>query len=231
MTRKIIGITANKRSSADYGGIHQAYVFHAYVDAVTNAGGIPVLLPITDVTHIPTYVAMVDKIILTGGQHVEPSLYGEENQSQTQDFSMERDVFELAVIQEAIKQQKPLFGVCRGLQLMNVALGGTLEQNVAEHWQEEIFAIKTHTIEIAKESVLASIYGQRASINSYHHHGIKQLASSLTVIARSSEDGIIEAVEQLEDSFRFLGVQWHPELLAAHSQEDAALFSYVVNEL
>ena len=174
---------------------------------------------------------MIDKLILIGGQNVDPKFYNEENHASEDDFFLERDIFEMALIEEATKQKKPIFSICRGTQLMNVALGGSLHQDIENHWQDKPSDYLYHEMIVEEDSKLAEIYGCGTSINSFHHQSIKHLASDLRVIARDPEDNTVEAVESNSPDLRFLGVQWHPELLLDKREEDLKLFEYVVNEL
>ena len=174
---------------------------------------------------------MIDKLILIGGQNVDPKFYNEENHASENDFFLERDLFEMALIEEATKQKKPIFSICRGTQLMNVALGGSLHQDIERHWQDKPSDYLYHEMIIDENSKLAEIYGLETSINSFHHQSIKHLASDLHVIARDPEDNTVEAVESNTPDLRYLGVQWHPELLLHKREEDLKLFEYVVNEL
>ena len=137
----------------------------------------------------------------------------------------------MALIEEATKQKKPIFSICRGTQLMNVALGGSLHQDIENHWQDKPSDYLYHEMIVDENSKLAEIYGCGTSINSFHHQSIKHLASDLRVIARDPEDNTVEAVESNSPDLRFLGVQWHPELLLDKREEDLKLFEYVVNEL
>ena len=134
MVKPIIGIMGNQRIKKDI-NLPWSYAPTGFVKGVQRAGGLPLILPISSEEDAKTYVSMVDKVLLIGGQNVDPKFYQEERHASENDFFLERDVFELAVIKEAIKQKKPIFGVCRGLQLMNVALGGTLNQDIKGHWQ------------------------------------------------------------------------------------------------
>lgn len=157
--------------------------------------------------------------MLAGGQDVTPFLYGEEPHPKLGPTSIERDSFEMALVKEAIKQNKPIFTVCRGTQLLNVTLGGTLYQDLSQYpdWEVKHDMFPTvpdfglHSITVKSDSTIAGLFGQRAQVNSYHHQAIKELAESLVPIAWSS-DGIIEAVESREKNTKILGVQWHPEL-------------------
>lgn len=229
--RPLIGITANDRLNTALDNISWTYAPTAFVKAVQQAGGIPILIPIGDETMAKTYAELVDKVIIIGGQNVDPKFYGEEKMAQEDDFLLERDLYEIALIKACLAQNKPLFTVCRGMQLTNVVLGGSLYQHIDNHWQEADPDVLTHTITITPQSCLGQIYGSQTQINSYHRQAIKTLADGLEVIARHPEDNTIEAVTFTDKSKRFLGVQWHPELLWQKRDSDQALFDYVVNQL
>lgn len=233
MKQPIIGITGNQRPNpkSDLGDIIWSYAPTGFIEGVKRAGGIPLILPIGDKELAKPYVSMVDKIILIGGQNVDPEFYGEENQAMEDDFFKERDIFELAIIEEATKQKKAIFSVCRGTQLMNVALGGSLHQDIENHWQDNPSDYLSHEMEVLPGSRLAQFYDKKTSVNSFHHQSIKHLASDLKVVAKDPNDGTIEAVESTNPELRFLGVQWHPELLLDARSADQKLFDYVVNEL
>lgn len=227
----IIGIVANERLNKALDNIPWTYVPTGFVTAVQEVGGIPYIIPMTcDDNLLAHYIQMVDKLILIGGQNVNPALYGQEKAAYEDDYSDQRDDCELKLIELAKAHKKPLFTVCRGTQLVNVAFGGDLHQDIASHWQEELPHVTTHSITVTKESALAEIYGPEAQINSYHRQAIDTLADGLKVVARA-EDNTIEAIESSDPSFRYLGVQWHPELLHDSSPLDRRLFHYVVNKL
>lgn len=227
----IIGITGNECANIkDTTAPNMSYAVTGFVDAVRKAGGTPIILPIGPAESAKTYISMLDKLIMTGGQNVMPQFYGEEQTIVSDDYHMERDLFELALIEEAVKQGKPIFTVCRGTQLFNVAMGGTLHQDIEDHWQDSMADYSSHDMVVAPDSPLAPIYGTYSAINSFHHQSIKDLASNLTVIAHSPQDHIIEAV-MAKEPISYLGVQWHPELLYKNRQEDQALFDYVVQQL
>ena len=173
---------------------------------------------------------MIDKLILTGGQNVSPQFYGEEKTIDSDDYYLERDLFELALIHEAIQQQKPIFTVCRGTQLFNVAMGGTLYQDIEHHWQDSSAEYTTQKLVTKSGSVLEKIYGEVSHINSFHHQSIKDLAENVEVIARDPKDNTIEAITTT-DEIAYLGVQWHPEFLFETRPKDRMLFDYVVNRL
>lgn len=201
-----------------------------FVEGVKDAGGIPIILPIGDQEMACHYISLIDKLILTGGQNVDPKFYGEPKTIDSDDYHLQRDIFELALIKEAIKQKKPIFSVCRGTQLFNVAMGGTLYQDIEDHWQDSSVEYTTQRLVTEPDTVLQEIYGEISHINSFHHQSIKDLAPNLKVVAHDPKDGIIEAVMSTDD-VAFLGVQWHPELLFENRPKDKKLFDYVVNEL
>lgn len=231
MTKPLIGIFANQRLNIALDNIPWTYVPSGFSKGVEAVGGVPVLFPMTcDEGILNTYINLVDKVILIGGQNVDPQFYGQEKAAFEDDYSLERDLCELKVIDLSRQLGKPLFTVCRGTQLVNVALGGSLHQDIAGHWQSDLPHVATHAISIEEGSLLAKVYGRAAQINSYHRQAIDQLADNLTVVARA-EDQTIEAVESTDPNFRFLGVQWHPELIHQVSPDDLKLFDYVVNHL
>lgn len=230
MSKPIIGISANQRLNIALDNLPWSYAPTGFVQAVTDAGGLPLLLPIGDESAAKVYVSMVDKIILIGGQNVDPKYYQEEKAAFDDDFSPERDHFELAIIKEAIAQKKPILGVCRGTQLMNVALGGSLNQNIPSHWQDAPSDFLSHEMIVDEDSILYPIYGKKTVINSFHHQSLKKVDDDLKVIARDPRDGTIEAVVSTNKAIPFLGVQWHPELLQGVRKEDLQLFDLFVND-
>ncbi|MGT2799235.1 gamma-glutamyl-gamma-aminobutyrate hydrolase family protein [Streptococcus marmotae] len=229
MSKPIIGISANEfLNTTDDTEPVLSYAATTFVKAIESAGGIPLILPIVSANMAQSYINMIDKLILTGGQNVLPSYYGQEQTIDSDNYHSQRDDFELALIQEAIKQQKPIFGVCRGMQLFNVAMGGTLHQSIPNHWQTTISHTPVHSIYLQEENPLATVYGRQPMVNSFHRQALDQLASGLQVIGQA-EDGTIEAT-MMTDRAHFLGVQWHPELLYSTRTEEKALFDYLVNE-
>ena len=229
MKKPVIGITGNEKTHPD-DDIMMSYAAKGFVEGVKDAGGIPIILPIGDQEMASHYISLIDKLILTGGQNVDPKFYGEPKTIDSDDYHLQRDIFELALIKEAIKQKKPIFSVCRGTQLFNVAMGGTLYQDIEDHWQDCSAEYTTQRLVTEPDTVLREIYGEISHINSFHHQSIKDLAPNLKIAAHDPKDGIIEAVTSTDD-FAFLGVQWHPEFLFENRPKDKNLFDYVVNEL
>ena len=229
----IIGVAANERRDAgdDMGHMAISYNPSGYIKAVQLVGGLPIMIPIGDPMHAKRYISMIDKLVLAGGQNVAPEFYGEVETFQSSDYNRERDAFEIALINEAIKQNKPIVGVCRGMQLVNVVLGGSLNQQIQNHWQDKAMTQTSHDVLISKHSPLDLIYGRKAHVNSFHRQSIKQLAPQLEVIAKSLDDHIIEALQSTDPNLRFLGFQWHPDFMYNVRDEDLAFFRYAVFNL
>ena len=207
-----------------------------YMDALLRAGGLPVLLPMTtDPDAVMDMASRLDGLFLAGGGDVDPARYGEEWIAQCGEPDPLRDAFELELVKDVrAVGDIPIFGVCRGIQVLNVALGGTLYQDIPvqtgvseKHMQDPPYDARTHVIEVVNGSLLHRILGtDRFMVNSTHHQAIHSLAPSLAVDARSPE-GIIEAVHSTEDE-RIFGVQFHPEHFAESSEGAQALFNYFV---
>ncbi|MFR2063425.1 MAG: gamma-glutamyl-gamma-aminobutyrate hydrolase family protein [Streptococcus sp.] len=229
MTKPIIGITANVRPNPAHEDINWSYAPTGFVEGVQRAGGLAILLPYPSF-EAKTYISMIDKlIILIGGQTLTLNSTMKKTMPVKTISSLERDI--LKWHRGSYQAKKPIFSICRGTQLMNVALGGSLHQDIENHWQDKPSDYLYHEMIVDENSKLAEIYGSETSINSFHHQSIKHLASDLRVIARDPEDNTVEAVESNTPDLRFLGVQWHPELLLDKREEDLKLFEYVVNEL
>ncbi len=203
-----------------------------YIDAVRLAGGIPVLIPILrDSATVWQLVERLDGVILSGGEDIDPQYFGEEHLPELGTVNAPRDTFDVLLIRTALRQGKPMLGICRGEQVLNVVLGGTLWQDIPSqipsselhHRQEEPSTVATQTITIDPSSRLAEILGVREiAVNSHHHQAVKDLAPGLVVTAYA-EDGVVEAYEGIptaKDPYsqpfgnRILAVQFHPEAFA-----------------
>lgn len=223
--KPVIGITADTLHSEPsserllkYG---QSYT---YSDAVIAAGGIPVILPITkSIEQVRDISLVVDGYIFAGGNDVHPKLYGQDING-ARSIDLARDNHEIRTLGNAFNSQKPVLAICRGMQLLNVALGGTLYQDIEENVPDAInhngykrdpgVDVLLHDIDIERGSKLAKILGTTAlQANSFHHQAIDRLAPGLRATAWSS-DGIIEAVEAEGNQF-MIGVQSHPESLSS----------------
>ncbi|MBR6667723.1 MAG: gamma-glutamyl-gamma-aminobutyrate hydrolase family protein [Clostridia bacterium] len=205
----------------------------SYSNVIRKAGGTPILLPITrDTEVIQAYAGLVDGVLFSGGEDVDPAYFGEDQLWACGDVLPLRDEFELTLCRLLLEKHpnKPILGICRGEQVLNVAAGGTLYQDLKSqlpgciaHSQHQIAPYTSHKVTIEAGSQLHAIYRSTTlATNSFHHQAVKDIAPSLTVTARAS-DGVIEAFEMPGHPY-FIGVQWHPERLvereenAAHKQ-------------
>ncbi|CYX49367.1 TPA: gamma-glutamyl-gamma-aminobutyrate hydrolase family protein [Streptococcus suis] len=227
MGKVIIGISGNEQEFPTKSGRTYVTVASELADGVRQAGGVPMVIPMGTPDLAKDYINMIDKLILSGGQHVDPSLYGQERLIDSNDYLLERDEFELALIEEALHQGKPIFAVCRGMQLLNVALGGSLEQEVAHHWQEGI-AGTSHRLQVKPKSRIDQLFAQGSPINSFHQQRIKELAPGLVATGLDPRDGTIEAYESRGNQALF-GIQWHPEFLYNDCKQHRDLFQYLVD--
>ncbi|HEM3254361.1 TPA: gamma-glutamyl-gamma-aminobutyrate hydrolase family protein, partial [Streptococcus suis] len=223
----IIGISGNEQEFPTKSGRTYVTVASELADGVRQAGGVPMVIPMGTPDLAKDYINMIDKLILSGGQHVDPSLYGQERLIDSNDYLLERDAFELALIEEALRQGKPIFAVCRGMQLLNVALGGSLEQEVAHHWQEGI-AGTSHRLQVKPKSRIGQLFTQGSPINSFHQQRIKELAPGLLATGLDPRDGTIEAYESRGNQALF-GIQWHSEFLYNDCKQHRDLFQYLVD--
>ena len=213
-----IGITAWPRS-VDLLGTPQPNqtVPTSYVSSVTRAGGVPVLLPTVDEEHIDDLLATVDAVVLTGGGDVAPDRYGSPVDPETDRVDPRRDRFDVAVARRLLERRTPTLAVCRGLQIVNVACGGSLHQHVPTHRCLEQPKDTAHEVTVAPTSRLAAITGtERLGVNSLHHQAVADLGDGLVVTARA-DDGLVEALEVVGDD-HLVAVQWHPELLRDRPQ-------------
>lgn len=207
-----------------------------YMKGIEETGGIPVMLPLTtDKEMIQQLVNQFDGFLFTGGHDVDPALYNEEKDSRCGEISTDRDQMEQILFDYAAALDKPMLGICRGLQLFNVLLGGTLYQDLPSlresainHKQNPPYSIPSHDVYIEKGSVLEQILKtDQFQVNSYHHQGIKDLSSELLPVA-TAPDGLIEAVEMPGKKF-VLAVQWHPEFSYRHDPYNIHLFSAFIH--
>ncbi len=201
----------------------------AYAKAVFRAGGIPFFLPYTDDEELLRGFASLDGFLYAGGADVDPAKYGEAVLNDSVEIDSVRDAFEFTLWDHIYPTGKPIFGICRGIQSINVALGGSLYQDIPGHHQTEQGTEVTQHVTVTGGSRLCGILGSESvMVNSFHHQAVKRPADSLAVTARA-DDGTIEGVETREAGRFLVAVQWHPELLAEARPEAAALFSAFVN--
>jgi putative glutamine amidotransferase len=216
----VIGITSVYKTDADTGR-EQTVVNFAYVRAVAENGGAPVILPtIDDRTIVERYLEKLDGLVLVGGADVPPSAYGEQPHETVYVLTSQRYNFERKLIARWLEGDKPLLGVCLGMQFANVVAGGSLIQDIPSQVGTDVEHRGYHEVQIEPNSLLAEILGaEKASVKSNHHQAVKDLGSGLRVIARS-EDGVIEGLERVEGGFG-LFIQWHPEQMDDKRHRDA----------
>lgn len=202
----------------------------AYINGIVRAGGDPLMiLPGADIKRM---ISLADGILLQGGADVDPECYGEERNTLCGKTNKREDNFHIALIREAITQKKPIFGICRGIQIINTALGGTLYQDESlsgtalEHKRLDSPLEAVHKISIEKDSFLSEIFKTDSiSVNSLHHQMIKSTGEGVIVAARA-EDGNIEAIEK----GNIIAVQWHPEAMLMKEDLMLPLFKYFIKQ-
>lgn len=233
--KPLIGITTayEKRARRDY-----ECLSYNYIKAVELAGGLPILIPTLLNEEIDRYLDLIDGLILSGGEDINPTLYGAEPISQLGELCPERDLFEIKLFTKALERQMPILGICRGFQVINVALGGTLYQDImvqqGSHFNHLnlINPVDTlqHEVILATDSKLYQIMKKdKLMVNSLHHQAIHKVGENLKVVGLSTDD-IIEALEYKGETF-VVGVQWHPEDLVAKNGYFLELFETFVEEI
>lgn len=223
----LIGITAHQKlvDEEGYRVVHHV-TGSSYVRAVRKAGGLPVLLPMVEPDDAPGLLDRVDGVVFTGGDDVDPSFYGAEPHPRLGPTDRLRDELELALCRLAVERDVPTLAVCRGCQVLTVALGGELVQHIDHHFEIDRYNQSIHKVSVEPDSVLARWLGRsEIEVNSLHHQAAASAGPEARITARA-DDGTVEAVEPSSTS-HVVGVQWHPELLR-HRQEHLALFQGLV---
>ncbi|ABR33043.1 gamma-glutamyl-gamma-aminobutyrate hydrolase family protein [Clostridium beijerinckii] len=238
MNKPIIGINSNRviKHETQYSHSVVESLGNDYVESVIKAGGVPIILPIlSDEESIRRQVELLDGIVLSGGIDINPLLYNEEPSPKLGYIYPDKDEFDLTLVKIAYELNKPILAICRGHQILNVAFGGTLYQDLSDmsgcyikHHQQTKDGAASHTLEIIEGSILYEILGNTALINSFHHQAIKDLAPGFKVTAYS-KDKVIEAIESCEKNF-VIGVQFHPEIMTAYNDKNMLkLFEAFIN--
>ena len=213
--KPVIGITAVASFDEK---MHSQRV--TYAQAIWEAGGEAILLPCNpDKSNCKQIVSMLDGLLAPGGHDIAPELYGGQVDEACGIYTLYEDDYDMVLIKEAVSQKKPVFGICRGMQIINVLYGGTLYQDIPTQYSEELLHTRVtpdeenfHTVDIEKNSYLAKVLGvtEAVQVNTSHHQAVKDVAEGFVVTAKAP-DGIIEAIENIDASV--LCVQWHPERL------------------
>ena len=199
-----------------------------YVSAINIYGVTPLILPYAP-DSIPAYLRLVSGVMLTGGGDIDARFFNEQRHEKAGEPTIARDEFELALCRAAVAADIPLLGICRGAQVLNAALGGNLCQHIEGHNRNDKRSGYVHNVNIAMGSKLYSIVGRtELGVNSIHHQCVGDRLGEGVSVSAVSPDGIIEAIEVASNRFA-VGVQWHPEELAASDSHHAALFRAFVN--
>ena len=196
-----------------------------YVKAVRRAGALPVILPVIDPDdrdEIDSILDAVDGVVVTGGCDVEPARYGADAAPETGPLDPKRDATEIALCRALVERDLPTLCVCRGIQVLNVALGGTLMQHVPEHSRDDRYNETVHEVTLAPDSRIATALGRGSlGVNTLHHQTVDRLGDRARAVAWA-DDGTVEAIE-VDGAPHVLAVQWHPEMMR-HRPEHLALF-------
>ena len=235
---KIIGIVPNENLIKDdlLLGASRTYINSYYIELLLKASAIPIILPLTtDIDILNAIIEKIDGVIISGGGDINPLLYGESQLPLLRDISDKRDSVDLKVIEIAKANNKGILGICRGCQILNIAFGGTLYQDISykegicyNHFQKNSQSEPSHEITLKEGSFLHHVFGNSTLVNSLHHQSIKDIGKNLTITARS-KDGVIEGIEYDGSPF-ILGVQWHPEMMN-HNKNMVTLISKFIENL
>lgn len=239
MRKPLIGILGSIQidQGGMFPGYERAYVNNDYIVSVVKAGGIPVVIPvIEDEELIREQIKNVDGVIISGGYDVNPLCYGDEPHEKLGFIYPKRDKFDICAVKVAYELEKPMLGICRGNQILNVAFGGTLYQDMSliegayiKHTQESQPGSIGHSVCIEKGTKLYDIFKGDVVTNSFHHQAIKNVADGF-IVGASSKDGVVEAIEKDGEAF-VMGIQWHPEMMTAAGDENMVkIFRKLVEE-
>jgi putative glutamine amidotransferase len=232
-----VAVTASIRHEGDTSRVR---LTAAYVTALENAGLVPLIVPpLSSDRAAAAVLDSVSGLVLTGGEDVDPARYGEERHEKLHSVNAARDATEASLIEEAKARGMPVLAICRGIQILNVALGGTLVQDIASQCETDIAHdedrprdSRSHEITIEPGSLIARAIGaERVTVNSFHHQSVKRVAEGMRVTARSP-DGIIEGLESTDKDWWVMAVQWHPEEMTDSPEPwDRGLFKAFARQL
>lgn len=226
--KPVIGVSCSIDGSTVEAGM-------TYVVSVRKAGGIPFVIPLTTSgKEIDEYLDRIDGLLMIGGEDVSPLLFGQQPSKSLGEVVPDRDIYDLALIRKAVKRGIPVLGICRGIQCLNIAMGGDLIQDIPsevqdaiQHRQNAPRSYGSHTITITKGSLMANLLGvDEIAVNSFHHQACGKVAPGYKVTARAS-DGVIEAIESADG--KSFGVQFHPEgFVYSGKKEFLPIFQHLV---
>ena len=232
-----VAVTASIRPEGDTSRVR---LTAAYVTALERAGLIPLIVPpLSNAEAAASVLDSVAGLVLTGGEDVDPARYGEKRHEKVRSVNPARDATEAALIEEARARGTPVLAICRGIQILNVALGGTLVQDIPsqcettiDHDDEGARNSRTHEVEIEPDSLIAKAVGaEHITVNSFHHQSVKRVADGMRVTARSP-DGVIEGIESTDEDWWVMGVQWHPEEMTESAEPwDRGLFKAFAKQI
>ncbi|MGE5594013.1 MAG: gamma-glutamyl-gamma-aminobutyrate hydrolase family protein [Betaproteobacteria bacterium] len=234
--RPLVGVTCSGYSPNESGETRKHTLPHDYVYALTKAGSEVVILPAGDGESALRLAESLGGVVLSGGADLDPRHFGEEPHPSLGHIDPERDEFELALVKAAVQAGTPILAICRGIQVLNVAMGGTLYQDIPsqvngaiKHRQDAPRYYASHQVIVERHSKLAGMVGAgEVLVNSFHHQAVRQVAPGFVVSARSS-DGVIEGIESVHDLF-VVGVQWHPECMTDRYPAMFEIFAAFVAE-
>ena len=229
MNKPIVGLTTYPASATH--GWHTPVL---YVEAVLRAGGVPMMLSGQCPDCAERWLDVVDAVVLIGGGDINPAEFGSAGHETIYNLSAERDAMELALMRALLARPKPVLAICRGMQILNTVLGGTLHVHLPDVVGESVLHRApprdpiSHGIQVAADSELAKVIGEQVNTASWHHQAIHQLGKGLKAVAWAP-DGVIEAVE-LEGRQDLLAVQWHPEITAAADDGQQRMFDWLIKQ-
>ncbi len=235
MRKPVIGVISVSRpfDTAYFGEVNKSYVIEEYTEVLKDLGAVPIALTQVDSCDIDAQLDLVDGLLIVGGADVDPTYYGEERHEKLGYTNVLDDIYHMDIIRSVEKRDLPFMGICRGSQIFNVTMGGSLYQDLPSqlsighhHEQKEERTIPTHYVNTVDGSKLQGLIGKKAFVNSFHHQAIKEAGNKL-MVAAYSEDDIIEAVEHQTARF-MLGVQWHPEQLVKNGEQMLPLFGSLI---
>ena len=232
-----VAVTASIRPDGDTSRVR---LTAAYVTALENAGLVPLIVP--PLSNARATAAVLDSVaglVLTGGEDVDPARYGEDRHEKIRSVNALRDATEAALVEEARARGMPVLAICRGIQILNVALGGTLIQDISSqcktsiaHDEEGPRDSRSHEIDVEPGSLIAKAIGvEHCTVNSFHHQSVKRVADGMRVTARSP-DGVVEGLESIDEDWWVMAVQWHPEEMTESAEPwDRGLFKAFARQL